>query len=458
MGRRLTWNPPVEEQEPDFMTYTGGEKDTFSISDLTEDHNYNVIEAQMKSRFGMTDKSNTRQEVVDKWINYNRKFLIGNTLSVLGEASYLSKADDQEKVIALNSYKLFDNMKGAFSGGTAAQKLDSVYDYGMALIADPVNLVSFGVGKLATGGASKVAAEAAKEALTISANQIIKKAGQEGAKRSTLKPAVTAEIGRARQRVLSKALRGEAVEGLEEGVVGEAIKKAATKDLRYGLATETVSMMGIDAVQQNMTYRKVGFQDEFNPLNSVLIAGGGFFGYGVIKGLNLYGDGYKPPMSMVLDTHDAAVSAEAAARKIARKEGKDNYEAAMAKLSGDDEASKELRRNTINSLRNNATAAEDWAASVLAGRTAARSDPSENLMDGAEGVAAFMFGKKDLPEGQNFKGLFDIFNDAGIDLAYADDVWKHTTHFITDTVKRLPDDVKKEVDALPSDLIMSNAA
>ena len=165
-----------EEQEPDFMTYTGGEKDTFGISDLTEDHNYNVIEAQMKARFGMSEKSHDRQEVVDKWINYNRKFNVGNTLSVLGEASYLSKADDEEKVKALNSYKLFDNMKGSFSGGTVGQKLDSIYDYGMALIVDPVNLVSFGAGKLATGGASKVAAEAAKEALTISANQIIKKA------------------------------------------------------------------------------------------------------------------------------------------------------------------------------------------------------------------------------------------------------------------------------------------
>ena len=109
-------------------------------------------------------------------------------------------------------------MKGSFSGGTVGQKLDSVYDYGMALIVDPVNLVSFGVGKLATGGGgSKVAAGAAKEALEISANRYYVKAGQTGAKRSALKPAVKAEIGRARQRVLSKALKGEAVEGLEEG-------------------------------------------------------------------------------------------------------------------------------------------------------------------------------------------------------------------------------------------------
>ena len=63
------YQPVQEEQEPDFMTYTGGEKDTFGISDLTEDHNYNVIEAQIKARFGMSTKTDNRQKVVDKWIN-----------------------------------------------------------------------------------------------------------------------------------------------------------------------------------------------------------------------------------------------------------------------------------------------------------------------------------------------------------------------------------------------------
>jgi len=431
------------QQEPDFMTYTGGEKDTFGISDLTEDHNYNVIEAQMKARFGMTEKSHDRQEVVDKWINYNRKFNVGNTLSVLGEASYLSKADDEEKVKALNSYKLFDNMKGSFSGGTVGQKLDSVYDYGMALIVDPVNLVSFGAGKLATGGASKVAAQTAKEALEISANQIIRKAGQTGAKRSALSPSIKAEIGRARQRVLSKALKGEAVEGLEEGTMDAALKKAATKDLRVTFSTETISAMGIDAVQQNMVYRNVGFQDEFNYLNSGLIAGGGFFGYGLVKAFGMF-DGTSVPKSVALDAYDAAVTAEAAAKKIARQEGEATYKEAMANLSND----AELQRKTMESLKNNTAAAQSWAEMVASGKRIAEETGDIYEGSGAEGLAAFIFGKKDLPEGQNFKGLFDIFNEAGIDLAYADDVWQGTTHFVTRTVKDLPKNVKDEVDSL----------
>ena len=443
------YQPVQEEQEPDFMTYTGGEKDTFGISDLTEDHNYNVIEAQMKARFGMSEKSHDRQEVVDKWINYNRKFNVGNTLSVLGEASYLSKADDEEKVKALNSYKLFDNMKGSFSGGTVGQKLDSVYDYGMALIVDPVNLVSFGAGKLATGGASKVAAQTAKEALEISANQIIRKAGQTGAKRSALSPSIKAEIGRARQRVLSKALKDEAVEGLEEGTMDAALKKAATKDLRVAFSTETISAMGIDAVQQNMVYRNVGFQDEFNYLNSGLIAGGGFFGYGLVKAFGMF-DGTSVPKSVALDAYDAAVTAEAAAKKIARQEGEATYKEAMANLSND----AELQRKTMESLKNNTAAAQSWAEMVASGKRIAEETGDIYEGSGAEGLAAFIFGKKDLPEGQNFKGLFDIFNDAGIDLAYADDVWQGTTHFVTSTVKALPQNVKNEVDSLYKNTVL----
>ena len=96
------------------LEYTGGEEDTFGLSDLTEDHNYKVIEDQMSRRFGMSEKSHDRQEVVDKYINYMRSFNAGNTLSVLTEATYLNEANDEKKTAAYNAYKLWDNSKGAF--------------------------------------------------------------------------------------------------------------------------------------------------------------------------------------------------------------------------------------------------------------------------------------------------------------------------------------------------------
>jgi len=436
------------QQEPDFMTYTGGEKDTFGISDLTKDHNYNVIDAQMKARFGMSEKSHDRQEVVDKWINYNRSFSVGNTLSVLGEASYLSKADDEEKVKALNSYKLFDNMKGAFSGGTAAEKLDSVYDYGRSLIIDPVNLISFGAGKLATGGASKVAAQTAKEALEISANKIIRKAGQTGAKRSALSPSIKAEIGRARQRVLSKALKGEAVEGLEEGTMEAALKKAATKDLRVTFSTETISAMGIDAVQQNMAYRNVGFQDEFNYLNSGLIAGGGFFGYGLVKAFGMF-DGTSVPKSVALDAYDAAVTAEAAAKKIARQEGIEKNKEVLEKLRADTAEAKQARDKIVASINASKEASEKWAKMLAEGRKTAkglREDGVTSSPDSVEGISAFLNGNK---KGENqFDGMRDIFEQNGINLVGEDDLWRGVVHFVADTSKNAPEPIKKEIQSL----------
>ena len=100
------------EEERDFLTYSGGEKDSFSVNDLTEDHNYNIIDEQMKRRFGMSEKTHDRQEVVDAWVNYNRKFNVGQSTTVLGEAAYLYKADEESMAVANNSYRLFENMKG----------------------------------------------------------------------------------------------------------------------------------------------------------------------------------------------------------------------------------------------------------------------------------------------------------------------------------------------------------
>jgi len=436
---------PTQEPELDAMTYTGGAEGTFGLSDLTADHNFNVIKAQMKSRFGMTEDNHERQDIVDKWVNYNRKFNVGSTLSVLGEASYLSKADDTEKVQAFNSYKLWDNMKGAFEGGTAAQKLDNVYDYGMALIADPMNLVSFGVGKLATGGASKIAAATAKEALEISANKIISKAGQTGVARSALKPAVKAEIDQARRRVLSKALKGQAVEGLEDPLVMKtALKTARTKELRTGVAVETVAALGVDYVQQKAAYMKVGYQQEYSYLNSALIAGGGFFGYGLAKAIPLL-SGDELPKSMALDVFDAAVAAEAAAKKRAREEGIALNKEALKSLMDNPDA----KATMIKDVKASREAAERWAKIVAEGQDTAKGLKDEGItssIDTVEGVNAFLNGVKKGPN--QFEGMADILTRNGIELSYEDDVWKGLVHFLSETTVKLPDEVKGEVQTL----------
>lgn len=431
-----------QEQEPDFMTYTGGEEGSFGLTDLSKDHNYNIIERQMKSRFGMSEKNYDRQEVIDKWVNYNRKFNFGNTLSVLGEASYLSKADDEEKFNALNSYKLWDNMKGAFEGGTLGQKLDNVYDYGVALIVDPLNLVTFGAGKLLGGGASKAAAGVAEEGLKIATDKILKKAGKRGAKVSDLSPAIKAELDQARRRVLAKTMNREAVEGVEEGAIETALKKTAGKELAYGAAVETLGMIGIDDIQQRAAYMKVGFQDEYNFLNTALIAGGGFFGYGLAKVIP-HLSGEKLPTSVALDVFDAAQGAEAAAKTLARTESKKEAKQKLDEIMAD----QEQKTAFVNNLRKNTIAAEDWAKTVMEGRQISATLSDENLEAIAEqtdeAFKAFLVGDE-----KSFGGLLTIFKQAGLTLDKANDPWKHVSHFQKEVIKDMPDELKQEVKRL----------
>tara|TARA_R110000772_G_scaffold140044_2_gene249181 strand:- start:2 stop:3637 length:3636 start_codon:yes stop_codon:yes gene_type:complete len=431
-----------QEQETDFMTYTGGEEDSFGLDDLAQDHNYSIIEKQMMSRFGMSEKTYDRQEVIDKWVNYNRKFNVGNTLSVLGEASYLSKADDKEKFHALNSYKLWDNMKGAFDGGTAAQKLDNVYDYGVALIMDPLNLVTFGAGKLLSGGATKAAAGVAEEGLKIATNKILKKAGKQGSKVSDLTPALKAEIDQARRRVLAKTMNREAVEGVEKGAIESALKTVANKELARGAAVETLGMITIDSIQQRAAYMKVGFQEEFNVLNTALIAGGGFFGYGLAKTIP-HLSGTKLPTSVALDVFDAAQGAEAAAKTLARTESKKEAKQKLDEIMADDTQ----RTAFVNDLRKSTIAAEDWAKTVMEGRQISASLSDENLEAIAtqtdEAFKAFLVGDE-----KTFGGLLSIFNKAGLTLDKANDPWKHVSHFQKEVIKDMPDELKQEVKRL----------
>ena len=218
------------EEERDFLTYSGGEKDSFSVNNLTEDHNYNIIDEQMLRRFGMSEKTHDRQEVVDAWVNYNRKFNVGQSTTVLGETAYLYKADDESKVVANNSYRLFENMKGAFSeGSTTAEKLDAVGDYTRGLVLDPVNVIGLGVGKLISGGATKAAAKATQKGVEIATNSYLKKIGKEGVKRAGLSELEKEQIGLIRRKIMRKAMRGDVIDGVEEGAVDAALKKERRK-------------------------------------------------------------------------------------------------------------------------------------------------------------------------------------------------------------------------------------
>jgi len=156
------------------------------IDTLMQDNNFRVISEYMEDRDGMTERNYSKREIVDSYINKMRKFNFGQSITTLEELAHLNKGDGDDLKMrrskAAEAYKLFDSLDGAFSEGrTLGEKADAVWDYGRALIWDPVNVVSFGVGKLAAAGATKAATQVAKRAALEAAENLAKQSGKKAA-------------------------------------------------------------------------------------------------------------------------------------------------------------------------------------------------------------------------------------------------------------------------------------
>ena len=60
-----------------------------TINDLMQDNNYAVVGNYMKQRFGMTEKTHGRQEVIDSFVNHMRKFNFGQSVTTGDRVSSL---------------------------------------------------------------------------------------------------------------------------------------------------------------------------------------------------------------------------------------------------------------------------------------------------------------------------------------------------------------------------------
>ena len=263
--------PKVAEQMEEAIPSEGPAPE--GVRDLTRDDVFAKLSPYMKYKFGMTEDKFDRQEIVDSYVNHMRKFNFGQSVVTLGELSWLNGATEQEKAAAAAAYNTFDSMKGAFAEGTSGmEKLDAVYDYGRALIVDPVNIVSLGVGKLLTGGGSKLAAQAAKEGVKQAVAKVVKEQGLTTAAKQTMKQVERREIG--------KVLTSEAFKKASKGRV--------RKEALYTGLTDTVAGVSIDAVYQQAR-QVAGVQTQYDLLQGGVAAAGGVFGTGLSMGLSMLG-------------------------------------------------------------------------------------------------------------------------------------------------------------------------
>ena len=399
--------PKLEVQMEEFLAPEG-------VRDLTRDDVFQKYAPYMKSKFGMTEDKFDRQEIADAYVNHMRKFNFGQSVVTVGELSYLNGATEAQKAEAAAAYQTFDSMKGAFAEGTSGmEKLDAVYDYGRALIVDPVNVVSLGVGKLITGGGSRAAAQLAKEGVKREVAKIIQKQGLTQSAKQAAK--------QVERKLIGETLRSEAFKKASKGL--------AVREALYTGATDTVAGVSMDAVYQQ-AMQDVGLQSEYDLVQGSIAAAGGAFGTGLSMGLSMLGRSFDADSDMLAAFYfDRANTDLARAREIAGDVTKSVKE--KLDLRGFQDSLPDFKKNM-----------EDFADKVERGGLLRLLGNGQRVSKETQIRKAFYLGDEKL----GFKGVADILAENGVrnwTKRTDDDNFSNWMH---DLIREMPQNVQDQLD------------
>ena len=159
----------------------------YTQDDMIEDKYFDIAYDYMVDRYGIQAvEGESREVVVDKFLNNRRANVVGNSVRALSEADYLYEAlDDPERLMkAGRAYALFEGMAGAFSDqATWSETGETVLDMTRSIVLDPINLVTLGLGKIFGGTATKAASKGFEYYAT---KEVLKQVAQ-GATTKTIK-------------------------------------------------------------------------------------------------------------------------------------------------------------------------------------------------------------------------------------------------------------------------------
>jgi hypothetical protein len=236
--------------------------------------NYRTVRDYMETNFGMTEEDYTREDIVNSYVTNMRRFAAGQSVVTVSELSKLYQAGDNLSKYT-DAYRLWDEASGVFSDesdATVGEQARGVYDYARAAIVDPVNLFTFGFGKLAgiaggravsAGGQRLAARDIAQRAI----RESIEQAGGEAARTAARRRGVDAL-----EEVVSRQLnaRETAVRGLMESTAPQAmayqqaLRNGYRAEILGGAAMETVASGALDVAYQDAMIT-ANVQEDFDP-------------------------------------------------------------------------------------------------------------------------------------------------------------------------------------------------
>ena len=280
-GKHLSESPRQTSVLPDPGTYTE--------NDMVEnDTMFSIINRYMTDRYGIQAiEGNSREKIVDDFLDNRRGVSAGNSVRGLSEMDYLNDIiDDQDKTAnAAAAAALFENMANLYGGETTlGEKVRGTGDYVRTALLDPINLAGGLIGKFIGGGAVRLGTQSAKK---IALKEMSKKAGT-GASSKTVN-----EVGK---KAFIKAVDGagkattqQVAEYSAQLLSSRGIKRLAQK----GALTEIATTTGIDAaVNVGMEYLyqdgliELGVREDFDKF-AMGIAAVGATAIGAVQGTKI---------------------------------------------------------------------------------------------------------------------------------------------------------------------------
>lgn len=237
----------------------------YSQNDLTEDKFFKPISNYMRTRFGSQVLENDREEVVNKFLNNMRGFAGGNSVRAINEIAFLNSVeDDYEKRAAAEAYAIYEGMESVFGDTTLGEKTETVWDFVRSGVADPVNLISFGMGKLATSGGVRLTTQAAQQAGRKAVAEAVKKGTLKASavgvgKKAFQSAALTESTKQAAEIAIRDAIRDNAI----KNATARLANKTAWKEIAVTGAVDGVAAAATDYMYQNAMLR-TRVQDEYN--------------------------------------------------------------------------------------------------------------------------------------------------------------------------------------------------
>lgn len=385
-------NPEVdqgqEEEEQGSMTL---------IETLSTDQNFKTINNYMSDRFGMEEDKYSKREIIDSYINQMRGFNAGQSVITVAELAHLNAGEGDKLASrrrkAAQAYELFDSLDGAFSEGrTFGEKADAVGDYARALIVDPLNLVTLGVGKIFSQASTKLAAQGAKQL----AFRVGRQAAYQALKKGTSKKAAEQIQREATQKAFQEALKRSKT----KAILNKADKKAVYGSLGFDMAAAG----GMDALQQKAEVTS-GFKEDIDWFQTGISTATGALGGGLQLGLIAIKNKKNIPLASI-QLHRSRLVQEATDESI-KSLSKEQRKEVLASENVT-EALLELKKRT-----------QSWATKVAEGKKLLRAgeNPKSSIDYDTEFAQMFFTGNKtaQLEDGavSGFKGLVNIIGEAG---------------------------------------------